>query len=232
MARDAAPVLTLSASELRKRLPQTIETLSFGSPEIEAALDQTPSHNPTDAERACPLLAHHAAYVIYTSGSTGVPKAVVVCHQGLTNYILWASREYEAECGCGAPINTPLAFDATITSLYLPLIVGRRVNLLSEDRQLEALAELLGRGDELTLVKLTPAHLQALRELLGPKASGVRARRFVVGGGGATARSYALAPQWDELPQPAFPHVQSAPEQRGHIDGPPRASPSRPERRK
>jgi amino acid adenylation domain-containing protein/non-ribosomal peptide synthase protein (TIGR01720 family) len=122
------------------------------------------------------------AYVIYTSGSTGNPKGVVVSHRGFANYLHWAMRAYETDCGSGAPINTSLAFDATITSLYLPLIAGRRVDLLPEERQIEALAELLEGGAELTLVKLTPAHLQALRGLIGPKVAAVRTRRFVVGG--------------------------------------------------
>ena len=48
--------------------------------------------------------------------------------------------------------------------------------------EIEALAELLSSGTEFTLVKLTPAHLDALRGLLGPATSAVRAGVFVVGG--------------------------------------------------
>src|SRR5262249_61067393 len=183
MLQDAAPVLALSAGALRENLPQTLEVLSFGNSEMEAALACAPLHSPIDGERRSSLLPQHAAYIIYTSGSTGRPKGVVVSHQGLSNYLSWARGAYEAESGTGAPINTSLSFDATITSLYVPLIAGGVVSLLPEERQLEALAELLGGGAELTLVKVTPGHLEGLRGLLGVKASGVRARRFVVGGG-------------------------------------------------
>jgi pristinamycin I synthase 3 and 4 len=182
MLEDAKPVLTLTTAALRRRLPQTIEALSFGEPEIEAALSQASLHNPIDAGRTSSLLPYHAVYIIYTSGSTGTPKGVVITHQGLTNYISWTSHAYEAGCGNGAPINTSLSFDATVTSLYLPLIAGQRVYLLPEERQIEALAELMSGGAELTLVKLTPAHLQALRNLLGLEASAIQARRFVIGG--------------------------------------------------
>src|SRR5262249_46574037 len=119
---------------------------------------------------------------IYTSGSTGTPKGVVIRHRELVNYLSWASALFKTDGDAGAPINTSLAFDITITSLYVPLLVGQRVLLLPESRQIEALAELLASGAELSLVKLTPSHLEALRELLGPKASAVRARLFVVGG--------------------------------------------------
>ena len=124
----------------------------------------------------------HRAYVIYTSGSTGMPKGVMIRHREFSNYLAWAGALYETSSGCGAPVNTPLAFDATVTSLWLPLAAGKPVFLLPEENHLEALAELLISGREFTLVKLTPAHLTALAELLGPKAALVRARNFVVGG--------------------------------------------------
>src|SRR5262249_45393754 len=195
MLQDAAPVLELSAGVLGESLPQTLDVLSFSAPEMEAALARAPSHNPTNVERTSSLLPQHAAYIIYTSGSTERPKGEVMTHQGLTKYLSSASRTYEAESVTGAPANTWLSFDATITSLYVPLIAGGVVSLLPEERQLEALAELLGGGAELTLVKVTPGHLEGLRGLLGVKASGVRARRFVVGG---EALKEAVAGCWRE----------------------------------
>jgi amino acid adenylation domain-containing protein len=182
MLADAAPSLLLSTSDLCRRLSLGSAVVELDQPETLAALAQQPATTPAAAERRERLLPHHPAYVIYTSGSTGQPKGVVVCHGGLTNYISWASRAYETEDGAGAPVNTPLVFDATITSLYLPLIAGRQVNLLDEERQIEELAQLLASGTELTLVKLTPAHLTALENLLGPRAEAVQTRRFVVGG--------------------------------------------------
>src|SRR5262249_47715224 len=161
--------------------------------EVQSALDQSPAHNPTDRERISPLLDLHPAYIIYTSGSTGQPKGVVVRHRELANYLQWASRHYETQPGLGVPINTSLAFDATITSLHLSLITGQRVILLAEERQIDALAELLAGGVELALVKLTPAHLEALRGLLGSRASAARARLFVVGG---EALSSSIAEFW------------------------------------
>src|SRR5262249_35828001 len=103
-------------------------------------------------------------------------------HRELAQYVAWARALYETSGEAGAPVNTPLAFDATVTSLYVPLVQGKRVLLLPEKGQIEALADLLASGSELSLVKLTPAHLEALRGLLGAKAAAGRARLFVVGG--------------------------------------------------
>ena len=151
-----------------------------------APADAASDRDVSDRERVRPVAAANAAYVLYTSGSTGMPKGVVVCHAALMNYLSWASARYDVSSGTGVPVNTSIAFDATVTSLIVPLMVGQRVILLP-DGPLDALAELLASGDELTLVKLTPTHLRALERLLGPRASAVRARRFVVGGEALTA---------------------------------------------
>ncbi|MBO0782149.1 MAG: AMP-binding protein, partial [Ktedonobacteraceae bacterium] len=101
MLADAEPVLVLTTSVLRKRLPLTIEVLSFGEPELEAVLNHGTLNNPIDIDRSPHLIPQHVAYIAYTSGSTGTPKGVVVSHGGLTNYLSWASRAYEADCGSG-----------------------------------------------------------------------------------------------------------------------------------
>ncbi|MBM3807743.1 MAG: amino acid adenylation domain-containing protein [Acidimicrobiia bacterium] len=126
------------------------------------------------------------AYVIYTSGSTGRPKGVVVPHRGLTNYLLWAAQAYEADGG--TPVLGSVGFDATITSLFVPLVVGGCAELLPEGEELPALANALTGKAGYRFIKITPAHLDAVNRLLpdGPHAGAVR--RVVLGG-------EAIAPQ-------------------------------------
>lgn len=122
----------------------------------------------------------HPAYVIYTSGSTGRPKGVVVLHRGLTNYLLWAANAYEADGG--TPVLGSVSFDATITSLFVPLVAGGYAELLPEGEELPALAAALSGSAEYRFIKITPAHLDAVNRLLpdGPAANA--ARRIVLGG--------------------------------------------------
>ena len=68
--------------------------------------------------------ADNLAYVIYTSGSTGNPKGTLLTHRGLTNYISWATQAYNVAQGNGSTVQSSISFDATITSIYSPLIVG------------------------------------------------------------------------------------------------------------
>ncbi|MEV4820395.1 amino acid adenylation domain-containing protein, partial [Micromonospora sp. NPDC049274] len=104
----------------------------------------------------------NACYVIYTSGSTGRPKGVVVTHRGLTNYLAWSLRAYRVADGGGAPLVSPLRFDLSVTTLYCPLLAGRPVVLVPDGTELETLTGLLGADLDFGLVKLTPAHLEAL----------------------------------------------------------------------
>ncbi|MFM8331369.1 MAG: MupA/Atu3671 family FMN-dependent luciferase-like monooxygenase, partial [Candidatus Methylumidiphilus sp.] len=124
------------------------------------------------------------AYVIYTSGSTGKPKGAMISHRGLVNYLDWAVRAYEVADGDGAPVLGSIGFDATVTSLFVPLLAGRRVVLLPDGEELQALAALNRSPYRYSFVKLTPAHLEALNTLRAadPQAAPGLARYLVLGG--------------------------------------------------
>ncbi|NOU51317.1 amino acid adenylation domain-containing protein [Pseudoalteromonas sp. JBTF-M23] len=126
--------------------------------------------------------AQSLAYILYTSGSTGKPKGVMVPHRGVVNYLSHAKANYLGEHIQGAVVSSPLAFDATLTSLLTPLMGGKTVKLLpSGDEDLEYLARQLGE-DESWLFKVTPAHLEALSHLL-PKSGNHNASHCIVVGG-------------------------------------------------
>ena len=122
------------------------------------------------------------AYVIYTSGSTGKPKGVMIHHLGLANYLLWASRFYRMWEGAGSLVHSPIGFDLTITTLFGPLIVGQRVTLLPEGLALDELAAALRSGNDFSVVKITPTHLEALGHMLPKDDLAGRVRVLVIGG--------------------------------------------------
>lgn len=122
------------------------------------------------------------AYVIYTSGSSGRPKGVMITHRGMVNYLSWCTDAYMVADGDGAPVNSSMSFDATLTSLFSPLLSGRKVSLLPEQREIEALGEALRHGSDFSLVKITPAHLELLRCTLPPDQIGLGTRSLIIGG--------------------------------------------------
>ena len=136
-----------------------------------------------DDTRPLPCVARpeHLAYCIYTSGSTGKPKGVQLTQRGLDNYIRWAIDAYRVAEIDAAPLHSSIGFDLTITSLWLPLCAGKRVEIVPETSvTVEALAELLTRSPSSQLIKLTPSHATLLAGLVRRPLPQVRA--WIVGG--------------------------------------------------
>jgi pristinamycin I synthase-3/4 len=192
MLSDARAALVLSQESLRTAVPETARLLMLDGPEAIARLREQPSHNPVDADRIAPLSSGHSAYVIYTSGSTGVPKGVVVTHQGLNNYLQWSVRKYNASQGRGAPAHSSISFDLTVTSIYPQLLMGHAVIFTRGQRDVENLAEILQSSNDLTLVKLTPAHMEILNNSLTAEQMKQSARSLVIGGEALNYESLTL----------------------------------------
>jgi non-ribosomal peptide synthetase component F len=182
MLQDAQPVCVLAISRVAERLPGSVSILLLDHPETVRTLAQSKETNPEDTQRTQPLKPNNPAYLIYTSGSTGIPKGVVITHAGVVNYAAWAQQAYQLGLGSGAPLNTSLAFDATFTSLFLPLLSGKSVTLLLEPRQFELLAQQAPCSAEFSLLKLTPAHIDVLNQLLPDKSLAGLAQCLVIGG--------------------------------------------------
>ncbi len=107
------------------------------------------------------------AYLIYTSGSTGRPKGVMIEHRNLVHYLGWAAARYFPEGTYGRfGLYSPLGFDLTVTSLFLPLLRGRSLTVFPPDVQPDqVLRESFAPDSALDSVKLTPAHIALLGEL-------------------------------------------------------------------
>jgi amino acid adenylation domain-containing protein len=105
------------------------------------------------------------AYVIYTSGSTGLPKGVQISHRALMNF-LWSMRRRPG-FGSGDSLLavTSLSFDIAGLELYLPLMTGGRVALVSRQvvMDAEALMEAM-RTQQVTVMQATPATWRMLIE--------------------------------------------------------------------
>ena len=68
----------------------------------------------------------------YTSGTTSRPKGVMITHRNVNNYLQWCLEALDMEAGKGAPVQSSIAFDLPVTSLYPPLLTGRTVVLVPE----------------------------------------------------------------------------------------------------
>ena len=176
MLEDAGAPVLLTESRLVAALPA-------GKAEI-VVLDA--SSAAISAEPTAPVESgagpESLAYVIYTSGSTGKPKGAMLIHRGVVNYLTWAIGAYRVAEGEGAPLHSSIGFDLTVTSLFTPLLTGKCVTLVPEGQGIEALAAALRAGENQSLVKITPAHLEVLSQQLTPAEAANRTRSFIIGG--------------------------------------------------
>ncbi len=105
------------------------------------------------------------AYVIYTSGSTGKPKGVEVLHRGVVNFLTSMQREPGITAADRLLSVTTLSFDIAVLEIFLPLVVGARVVLLSREdgmdgQKLAATIDAAG----ITLMQATPSTWRLLLE--------------------------------------------------------------------
>src|ERR1043166_1809122 len=170
MLEDSGPVALLIQGDLRGRFGEIQGGLAVVELEEGEGWRWTGQPDSNLDPAGIGLRSDDLAYVIYTSGSTGLPKGVMIPHRNLLNYLRWATSTYSS---ASSIVSSSVSFDATVTSLYTPLLCGGTVRLLREGEEIEGLCTELKTSQDVGLVKVTPAHLDAIGR-----------RKVAEGGGG------------------------------------------------
>lgn len=162
MLTDSAPVLVLTQSALRGRLPLG------GKPSLELDRERALLEDQEIGDldpAALGIGSRSLAYVLYTSGSTGKPKGVEITHGALTNFLCSMQRAP----GCGSDDTllavTTVSFDIAGLEIYLPLVSGGRVALATREEANDPnlLKSRMARCSA-TLMQATPATWRMLIE--------------------------------------------------------------------
>lgn len=98
------------------------------------------------------------AYVIFTSGSTGRPKGVQIPHRAVVNFLCSMRREPGLTENDFLIAVTTLSFDIAVLELFLPAVVGGRVEIVSREVAYDGvrLSERLDKSGA-TVMQATPA---------------------------------------------------------------------------
>jgi amino acid adenylation domain-containing protein len=174
MAQDASVAAVLTSTDLSDRFDaHAYRVLCLDREEQNIAREADHNLGPIATPQ-------DLAYILYTSGSTGQPKGVEIPHRALVNF-LWSIRQ---EPGCSAHdvmlSVTTISFDIFGLELYVPLLVGARVEIASravamDGRQLRNLCETV----QPTMMQATPA---TWRMLVGAGWRGSQQLTILCGG--------------------------------------------------
>ena len=186
MLEDAAVPVLLTQQRLTERLPRHQAEVIYLDTDWHKIAAESALNLKSDAG------PDSLAYVIYTSGSTGTPKGVLIPHQGLVNYLAWSVNAYQVADGRGSLAHSSIGADLSITSLFAPLLAGRSVVLLPESEILVSLADALRERYDFSFVKLTPAHLEALSQLIPAEQADRRTKALIIGGEALWGESLSL----------------------------------------
>jgi amino acid adenylation domain-containing protein len=140
---------------------KSVAGLNLGQVKIlNVELASQESGIPTSRDLNLPLGAGATdlAYVIYTSGSTGKPKGVQITHRAVVNFLYsmrYAPGMHKTDVLLSV---TTLSFDIAGLELFLPLIAGARVVIVSREKALDG-TELMKLLEEsrATLMQATPS---------------------------------------------------------------------------
>ena len=162
MVRDSGLAVLLGTGDFASDLdlPDEIHTVDLS---VEAPhVDELASDN-----LGTVVEPEDLAYVIYTSGSTGQPKGVAISHSALANFLGAMKREPGLSPNDVFAAITTISFDISGLELYLPLLVGARIELVP--------SEMVADGTSLA------AHLAAVRATI-MQATPVTWRQLIEGG--------------------------------------------------
>ncbi|MGG3280964.1 amino acid adenylation domain-containing protein [Paenibacillus solani] len=116
------------------------------------------------ADRGNPETGHkpdHLAYVLYTSGSTGRPKGVMIEHRGLAHFISGFRNRIPFVKGQSILAMASVSFDIFVVENLLPLTLGMRIVLASEEERSDAvLLQGLIDTHSVDVLQITPSRFK------------------------------------------------------------------------
>lgn len=128
--------------------------------DLEELLQNIPM---TVDEIVCEVAGDDLAYLLFTSGSTGRPKGIMISHGALSNFLISMSEFPGCSQADTLLAITTICFDIAGLEMYLMLLVGGKIEILSDVLTRDGI-QLLDkmRTTQFTIMQATPATWQML----------------------------------------------------------------------
>lgn len=177
--KDSGALLTLATECFTLLKDSKTDWLDLNDPTLYSRIDEhfEPHESPSDL-----------AYIIYTSGTTGLPKGVMIERYALMNMVCATELLFGAKEKSKALQTSSLCFDASVVEIFLPLLKGLELHIISDDFLFspERLNVYI-KQNNIKLVFLTTALAELfMREIVTPTSD------FTLVLGGEKLRQYRL----------------------------------------
>lgn len=151
IVEDTAAPIIVSTQSLRENVPSASARIAMI--DDDEALAGYPTHRPMVA-----VSPEQLAYVIHTSGSSGRPKGVQISHRNAVSFLLASHRYFPIHRGDTLLAVTTLSFDISVLEIFLPLLGGGRIRVVSREAVNDG-AQLRGilRDEPITYLQATPS---------------------------------------------------------------------------
>ena len=187
MIADSGATIVLTQERVAGVLPGEPLCLEHHAAAIAAASRENPSLS---------LPSTSLAYLIYTSGSTGKPKGIEIEHRAFVNFLCSMRQTPGLSASDTVLAVTTICFDIAGLEIFLPLITGARLHLLSRETAMDP-ARLAEAIETATVMQSTPA---TWRMLLQWGWRGKPALKILCGGEAVSAElTRELLPRCGEL---------------------------------
>ncbi len=124
--------LLLTAGAATRAMATTVPVLRLDTDATELAVARCSPAPIADADRTAPLRPDMLAYVMFTSGSTGLPKPVAIPHASICQVLRALAGAIPMQAGQSLLSVTTIAFDVALADVFLPLLQGGVLVLLTD----------------------------------------------------------------------------------------------------
>ncbi len=151
-------IISESETSLSSILPPDNDRIRIINPNDDNLKSKSVENLPSSSAKMDNL-----AYVIYTSGSTGKPKGVEIEHHNLTNLLTAFKQKLQITKEDRWLSVTTISFDIAALEIFLPLITGATLHLVSQETARDGIS-LLNQIKESspTFLQATPTTWQIL----------------------------------------------------------------------
>jgi amino acid adenylation domain-containing protein/non-ribosomal peptide synthase protein (TIGR01720 family) len=112
------------------------------------------------------------AYVIYTSGSTGIPKGAMIEHKGMLNHLYAKRIDLQLTSNDVIAQTATQTFDISIWQFLVALLVGGRVEIISQEVVVDPIQLLLlVNRRQISILEIVPSLLGVILNLTSQKSS-------------------------------------------------------------